>query len=94
MEKVHKYASREPMVDVLRWDGGDLNFKVMSKWTDGRVRKSGTDLILKEPGNTARVELGDYVVCTNPVSYYAYTSEQLDDKYVAISESSQTLQEV
>jgi hypothetical protein len=91
MAKVHRYAHREPMVDVLRWDGGDLNFQVMSKWTDGRVRKSGTDLILQEPGNTARVELGDYIVCKNPVSYYTYTAEQLEDAYVEIVETSQAV---
>ncbi len=47
---------------AVRWDGTAATYKFLTTWTDYRVRVSGDTLILQEPGRTAVVEEGDYIV--------------------------------
>jgi hypothetical protein len=36
------YALKDTWVEVARWDGGEVNFRRLAGWADGRVLLSGT----------------------------------------------------
>lgn len=79
-----QYAAKETMVEVARWDGGSSNYKALTEWTGGRIRLSGTTLILQTPDRTETVELGSYIVKTDSSSFYSYSFADLEDIYVEV----------
>lgn len=82
--KVSKYALTESVVEAVQWVGGEIAHTFINKWTDGRTRMSGTDLIIQSTGQTERVELGDYIVKTGEGSFHQYTYDELADIYTKV----------
>jgi hypothetical protein len=69
----------------MQWNGGDTAYRLINQWCEGRVRVSGTDLILQETGRTMRIPLGDYIVQTDPVTFHWFTEEEMHDLYAKLA---------